>query len=372
MNDQTPQAVDSTDLAQRWAALPAIDVRQVLRLTDDTGIFQHAVYALRDLHHGYCIDDNSRALLAAVYETDVLSAQATQLPLEQYLTFVHYAFNAEVGRFRNFMSFDRRWIEEIGSQDSQGRAIWALGAAVALAPNEHVRALAKHLMDQATPKIAELTSIRSLAFALLGLQHRLNHDAAHNATAKLRDQFALALLDQYQQHATPDWPWWESVVAYANAKLPHALFVAGAAMQRNDMVDVGLSALRWLLEIQTAPDGYFSIVGNDGWFTPESPNGKPARYDQQPLEAHAMVHACLAAATLTHDPSWEAHAFRCFDWFTGVNDLGLSLYDETTGGCRDGLESDGLNENQGAESTLAYVLSVLDLHRHAGERTRHG
>jgi predicted dehydrogenase len=339
--------------------LPEIDLRQLLRLTDDTGMFQHALFAVPDRKHGYCIDDNARALIAALLHAKLRGHDERVVPLQRYLTFLVYAFNERTGTFRNFMAYDRRWLEEEGSHDSQGRTIWALGLAAATAPTEPSRGVAKIVLQRALPGLERLQHLRSWAFALIGLNEYLHHNADDHYATELRDKYAQRLLTAYQDNASQDWPWWEDTVTYDNAKLPHALLVSGNALGRTDMLDTGLAALRWLLQIQTTPQGHLSIIGNHGWYRQGSVK---APFAQQPLEAYAMVHGCLTAAQITGDTSWADHAWQCFEWFRGKNDLGVMLYHEETGGCQDGLEESGPNVNQGAESSLAYLLSVLELH----------
>lgn len=341
--------------------LPPIDLRQLLRMTDGTGILQHALFAAPDPNHGYCIDDNARALIAAVLVADLQGHDDQVVPLTRYLSFLAYAYNDKTGRFRNFMSYDRRWLEEEGSTDSQGRTIWALGLTVRLAPDDMVHGLAQNLLKRALPATDSLQPIRSRAFALIGLNEYLCAEPDDDHARRIRDKHANALLDAFATHATDDWPWCEDLVTYDNAKLPHALLVSGRSMQRDDMIDMGLRALRWLLEVQTAPEGHLSIIGNDGWLRR---GGEKARFDQQPLEAYAIVHGCLAAAGITGDDTWAESAWNCFRWFHGQNDVGEPLYHEDTGGCQDGLSETGPNRNQGAESSLAYLLCTLELHRY--------
>ncbi|MEX0654985.1 MAG: Gfo/Idh/MocA family oxidoreductase [Phycisphaeraceae bacterium] len=356
-----PPIPDSITL---WEPFPEIDLRQLRALTDDTGIFQHAQYAVPDPHHGYCIDDNARALIAGLLHAELRGDDEQLVPLQRYLAFLVYAFNPDTRKFRNFMSYDRRWLEPVGSQDSQGRTIWALGIAAQTAPRDNLRGLASDLFCRALGSVEELTPLRSKTFALFGLDAYLHHEANPHAEA-LRDRFANDLFDAWQAHASDDWPWWEDTVTYDNAKLPHALMIAGQAMGRPEMIEAGLKALRWLLAVQTAPQGHLSIIGNQGWLQ----RGKAkAAFDQQPLEAYAMVHACLAAAEITGEADWANHAWLCFEWFRGHNDLGVPVYHEQTGGCQDGLNANGPNANQGAESSLAYLLSVLELHRYRESR----
>lgn len=344
-----------------WEPFPEIDLRQMLRMTDDTGMFQHATYAVPDPNHGYCIDDNARALIASLLHAHLRGYDEHVAPLQRYLAFLAYAFNEKQRTFRNFMGYDRRWLEEFGSQDSQGRAIWALGLAVQLAPNRNVRELAQNLFERGLVVVDRLEYIRSWAFVLIGLEAFLAAEPEHGRARQLRDIFAEKLFDAYRAHATDDWPWWEDTVTYDNAKLTHALLICGKSMRRPDMIDAALKSLRWLLDVQTTDAGHISIIGNHGWLV--RGDGK-AQFDQQPLEAYAMVHACLTAAELTGDKQWADEAWRCFEWFRGYNDLGVPLYHEETGGCQDGLQANGPNKNQGAESVLAYLLSTLELHRY--------
>jgi hypothetical protein len=352
---------ESTAMPQSWEWLPPIDLRQLLRLTDDTGIFQHAMFAAPDPNHGYCIDDNARALVAALLHAQMRGHDDRVVPLTRYLSFLVYAYNEKNGVFRNFMGYDRRWLEDEGSPDSQGRTIWALGLAVRLAPDQLARELATNLMKRALPSTERLDHMHSRAFALIGLNEYLCAQPDDDHARRIRDNHAAALYDAFARHATEDWPWWSDLVTYDNAKLSHALMVSGSAMNRDDMLTMGLQSLQWLLRVQTAPRGHLSIIGNNGWLRR---GGEKAAFDQQPLEAYAMVHGCLAAAGITGDDRWADHAWTCFRWFHGYNDLDLPLYHHDTGGCQDGLHQAGPNRNQGAESTLAYLLCTLELHRY--------
>ncbi len=353
---------DSSATPDTAFSLPAIDVRQVLLMTDDTGMFQHAVYATPDPRHGYCIDDNARALIAALAHARLKGPEGTPLPMGRYLMFLAYAFNNDRRVFRNFMGYDRQWLEDEGSQDSQGRTIWALGLAVRDGPDAHMRDLAWDLIDRALPGLERIDSLRAWAFVVLGLSYVLEVKPEATRVRAMRDTFADRLMEFRERHAREDWPWWESVVTYDNAKLCHALVVAGRARDRPEMIDAGLTSLRWLLGVQTEDDSqgepYLSIIGNHGWLRE---GHERARFDQQPLEAYAMVDGLLAAATVSDDPQWRQDAWRCFEWFTGRNDLGQSMVNPETGACQDGLEDGGVNKNQGAESVLAYLLSLLEL-----------
>ena len=339
--------------------LPEADLRHVQVLTDGTGILQHASYGAPNHDHGYCSDDNARALIAGALHSRLYGYDEQIMPIQEYLGFLNYAFNDRTGRFRNFMSYDRQWLEDIGSEDSHGRTIWALGVTVAMAPNEAVSGLAQDLLVRALPPIGAFPYIRSKAFSLIGLDAYLSVEPDDVQAGQVRADLAEQLYAAYVQNAHPDWPWWEDVVTYANAKLPHALLLCGQALGRQDWVEAALLALRWLIGVQMAEDGHLTIIGNRGWLVR---GGGRARLAQQPLEAHAIVLAALTATRITGDRAWVDVALRALEWFLGRNDRGLPLYNADTGGCHDGLEDDQVNANQGAESTLAYLSSVLELH----------
>jgi len=345
----------------------SIDLSHLERLTDDTGLFQHALYAVPDPAHGYCIDDNARAMLVCVGYLRGFGDDPRALALlRRYLMFVTYAYNADRGVFRNFMGYDRRWLEECGSEDSQGRAAWALGVTVRDAAAADVRNLAGDLFRQALPGLSGLNNLRSWAFALLGLNAYLEYEPGYEPAAELRERFARELHHAYRARATTDWPWWEDLVTYDNAKLCQALFQSGRALGDTAMCADAAAALRWLVQQQTATgkDGrtHLSIIGNDSWLRPGQPK---ARFDQQPLEAWALVEACavLKRVMADDDPEasrqWREIALWAYAWFTGRNDLQQALAVPATGGCRDGLQAAGPNRNQGAESTLSWLLAQL-------------
>ena len=338
------------------SSLPDPDLSHLRRLTDDTGILQHAHYAIPDRHHGYCTDDNARALVAALMYYN-LQGDSTVLRLaDVYLSFLHHAFNPTAQRFRNFMSFDRQWLEEVGSEDTHGRAIWSLGLATALAPNEAMLAFASRLFNAALTQAEALGSPRAWAFCLVGIHAYLRKFSGDSHARRVRTALAIRLHQHFLSNSLPDWPWCEEVVTYDNAKLSHALILAGQWTPNPDMLDQGMEILHWLVDIQTNPDDTVSFIGNNGWM---QRSGHRARFDQQPVEAMAMIEACAEAYQHTKDDAWLERAHRFLGWFTGNNDTHSDLYDSQTGGCRDGLQADGPNLNQGAESTLAWLISLL-------------
>jgi hypothetical protein len=352
--------------------LPPIDLRHLYVLTDDTGILQHATAGTPNLHHGYCTDDNARALIAAVQvlalppqalSSGMIVGETDRLLIctQRYLAFLAYAMNESTGRFRNFMQYDRAWLEETGSEDSHARTLWALGMAVELAPNDDVRHLADGLMRNALPAAEQFVYLRPWAYALLGAAAYQQAVADDELANRLVEMLAHRLYEAWAAHADSDWPWWEDELTWGNAKLPHAMLIGGLALGEQKMIDAALQSLGWLIDVQRSEDGHLSIIGNQGWYPR---GGEMARFDQQPIEAKALVQACLSAAATTGEARWINDALMCFEWFTGKNDIGEPLYNEQTGGGRDGFGPTGASINQGAESTLAYLMSVLALHHY--------
>jgi len=275
-----------------------------------------------------------------------------------YLSFLDHAYDRETRRFRNFMSYDRQWLEKIGSEDSHGRALWGLGYAAALGPTTSVRAAAVNLYEMALKETAKFDSPRSWAFTLVGVHAYLRRFSGDSEARRIRETLALRLFEKFEKNSADDWPWPENCLSYANGKLPHALLLGGQWLHRDNLIKMGLRSLDWLLQIQTGRDGTLSLIGNRGWF---ERGGRKASFDQQPIEVHALLDACLEARNVTGDERWRSEARRCFNWFLGKNDLGESLYDYQTGGCHDGLMAEGVNQNEGAESTLVWLLSLLAL-----------
>jgi hypothetical protein len=339
--------------------LPEIKLDHLKALTDDTGILQHANYTIPDRTHGYCTDDNARALLVAAIGQKCLPANGLGLDFlsGHYLGFLLYAYNEKNGRFRNFMTYSRQWMEEIGSEDAHGRTLWCLGKAVAFLDDPGHLAMSTTLFNKALRAVENFHSPRAVAFSLAGMHGYLHKFSGDSDVRRILEVLADRLFNQFKNNGTDDWPWLENALNYANGKLPHALLLSGHRMQRNDMIDMGLNSLKWLLAIQTE-DNHFVPIGSTGWYEKGGPR---ARFDQQPVEANAMVEACVEAFNVTRDHTWFENAVMCFNWFLGHNDLNMPLYDPKTGGCRDGLMADGINQNEGAESSLAWLLSLMTL-----------
>lgn len=339
-------------------ALPEVRVDHFLSLCDGTGMLQHALYSAPNPDHGYCIDDNARALL---FSNMLHSNRETHLPdrvTARFAAFIQRAWNPESRRFRNFMSYGGEWLEESGSEDSHGRTLWALGECARADIDLSRRKWAASLFKTALPATENFTSPRAWAFSLLGL-------AAYCAV--FRDDFDVTgvrrlladrLIAAFHMEKTEDWVWFEEVLAYDNARLSQALIQTGVMTNTPAYVNAGLQSLRWLMEIQTAPAGHFRPVGNESFGRIRQ---NPKAFDQQPLEASATIAACLAASRVEKSAAWTEGAFRAFGWFLGENDVQTSLIDLGTGACSDGLHIDRRNENKGAESTLSYLLGLAEL-----------
>jgi len=346
-------------LDKRPQELPPLKLDHLRHMTDETGILQHAVFTIPNYREGYTTDDNARALLVSVLLEELGEKKAVELAT-RYLAFVWYAYNQETKAFRNFMDYQRNWLEESGSDDSHGRAMWALGTVLGRSNTPAVHNLAGRLFEQSLLGILKTTSPRAWAFALIGIHEYFRRFAGDRRTGQVREELAARLLNLYRQSRTDDWRWFESTLAYCNAALPHAMLLCGRWMPNPEMTEVGIESLRWLAGMQRAdpPGTHFVPIGSNGFYPR---GGERARFDQQPVEAQSTVSACLEAYRQTGDRFWKREARRAFEWFLGDNDLNLPLFDPTTGGCRDGLHPDRPNENQGAESTLAFLQSLLEL-----------
>ena len=339
--------------------IPEVNVSHIQALTDDTGILQHAVCAVPNRAHGYCTDDNARALLTAM-RYHHLSKDASILPyVGRYMSFLHYAFDESTKSFRNFMSYERLWITEEWSEDVHGRVIHALGQTVALAPNDAVLSFASGLLSSAMEKAETLRSPRAWANALLGMRDYLDHYSGDARVRRIRAVLARRLHEQFENNGSADWPWCEDIVTYDNAKLPHGLIVSAHATDDEAMLACGMRSLGWLVDLQLDGKGVISLIGNKGWLRRD---GHRSRFDQQPIEAMGMVEACADAYRVTGDKIWRERAEQFLTWFLGNNETESMLYDYATGGCRDGLNPQGPNLNQGAESTIAWLVALMTIH----------
>ena len=329
------------------------DMSAVERMSDATGMLQHSIYSIPDRRHGYCIDDNARALMLMSAMPD-LDPVARDKWMTIYGSFLQYAWNPGERRFRNFMNFDRTWCEDVGSEDSNGRALWALAITARDAQERKHRDWAEMMFNSTTSLALDLGSLRAQAFAMLGAAAMLEARPGHNLARSILEKFPDVHLALLAEARRPNWQWFEIVLAYDNARVPQALIRAGHVLGRRDLIDCGLATLDWIVGKQTSPEGRFRAVGTESF---SRPYAEPLKFDQQPLEAQATVEACAAAFEATGDMRWVTEGERAYGWFVGLNDLDLPLASPGDGGCFDGLMPTGLNRNQGAESILALQLA---------------
>lgn len=341
--------------------LPVLNVSHLLSMTDDTGMLQHAIFSLPNNLEGYTTDDNARALIVASLLNKLPSYQNREYAAlsHRYLAFLWFAFHETTGRFRNFLSYNREWQEEVGSEDSHGRALWALGTVLGHSGDAGLRGATGRLFEAAVPATLRFSSPRAWAFSVLGMQAYLDWFPGDRAIQSARNLLANRLLDIYERSHSKTWHWFEKSLSYSNARLSQALLIAGWKSENKRMTEAGFESLRWLMTVQHhQEDDLFVPIGSRGFF---SQNGERARFDQQPVEACATISACLEAFRLSGEKHWLDEAWCAFRWYLGENDLQVPLYDGTTGGCRDGLHPDRVNENQGAESTLSFLMSLLEM-----------
>ncbi len=357
LDDAAAEMADSMD------RLPVLNTRHLLALTDDTGMLQHAIFSVPNPHEGYTTDDNARALIVSTLldDTRAYDDKAVSPNLSpRYLAFLWLAFHSDTGRFRNFLGYDRRWLEDVGSEDSHGRALWALGSVLGRSKNAGLRGAAGRLFQAAVPAVSTFSSPRSWAFAILGMQAYLDWFPGDRSVQAIRNALANRLLDIYERSHSTTWHWFEKSLSYSNARLPQALILAGFRSNNKRMIAAGIESLEWLVAAQHCGEkDIFVPIGSSGVYTEGL---EKARFDQQPVEACATISACLEAHRLTGESNWLDEAQCAFTWFLGNNDLQVPLYDAETGGCRDGLHPDRRNENQGAESTLSFLMALLDMH----------
>ena len=353
--DATAQVVDR---------LPAINIDHLLTMTDDTGMLRHAIFSVPNTREGYTTDDNARALIvsALLDENSTEREQKAHSNLShRYLAFLWLAFNTDSGRFRNFLGYDRKWMESIGSDDSHGRALWSLGKVLGHSLDAGLRGAAGRLFEAAVPATLTFTSPRAWAYCILGMQAYLDWFPGDRAIQAARNALANRLLDIYERSHSDTWRWFEKSLSYSNARLSQALILAGWRSDNQRMIEAGMDSLKWLVAEQHRDDAeVFVPIGSRGFFVE---GNEKARFDQQPVEACATVSACLEVYKLTEERQWLEEAQRVFRWFLGKNDLQVALYDPITGGCRDGLHPDRVNENQGAESTLSFLMALLEMQR---------
>jgi hypothetical protein len=329
-----------------------------LSMCDDTGLFQHAVHSVPDRSHGYCVDDNARALLLACALNDPGEQPLPEILTARFAAFVQHAWNPDRKRFRNFMGFNRSWLEDQGSEDSHGRTLWALGECARKDASPTRRRWAVALFAEAVSTATTFSSPRAGAFTLLGLDAYCAVAPGDRRADEIRHFLADRLMAGLTSVETPDWRWFEEGLAYDNARLSQAMMLTGLATETPAYVEAGLRTLRWLMTQQTTSTGQFRPIGSAGFGELRTP---PRAFDQQPVEATATIAACLTAWRADNDAEWKMIATRVFSWFLGNNDLSVALADPKTGSCRDGLHPDRANENCGGESVVCYLLGLAEI-----------
>jgi len=338
--------------------IPEMRIEHFLSLCDSTGMLQHAVHSVPDRSHGYCVDDNARALLLSSALSNSGEVQLSDTITSRFAAFIQHAWNQDTRRFRNFMSYDRRWLEESGSEDSHGRTLWALAECARNDADPSRRRWAAALFKTALPIVEEFSSPRAWAFSLLGLDAYCTLVGGDVLANRLRRLLADRLMSLISATETKDWIWFEDVLAYDNARLPQALIQTGLTTHTPPYVNEGLRSLRWLMSLQTTSSGNFRPVGTKSFGRLRQ---KPEVFDQQPVEASATISACLAAWRAEDGAEWPAGGMRALGWFLGENDLQTALINPDTGSCSDGLHPDRPNENKGAESVLSYLLGLVEI-----------
>jgi len=349
-----PEVVVEKDTSIDPLILPPFTLLHIKHLTDDTGIIQHAKFGIPNLKEGYCLDDNARALLMVLMayrqKKDALALELAPI----YLSYIHYMQNKD-GTFRNFLSFNRNFLDEVGSEDSFGRTIWALGYLLGNAPNDAYYQTGKMIFFDAAPNFENLQSIRGIANAMVGISYYLRSNPNDDGMIERLRNLANKLIKHYEENTSTGWEWFEQVLAYDNGMLPLALLHAAEILNDEKTKTIALESMNFLTKT-TLEDGYLSIIGNEDWF---KKGGERSLFGQQPVDALAMVLMYQQAYHLTKDKENLTHLFASFMWFLGENDIRMNLFDFETKGCCDGFERYGVNRNQGAESSLAYLISHL-------------
>lgn len=342
-------------------SLPEVNLSHLVNITDTTGILQHSVYSIPNRNEGYCIDDNCRALLVVIMNKYLFHDPAADSLIYTYLSFIHYAYNSEKGLFRNFMSYDRKWLDETGSEDSNGRTLFVLGYMIKNAVNNSHLALCKMLFDATIKNMGKFQSLRAVSHIIMGCIFYLQKFSGAREVKKICDKLLERLNDAYVKNSVEDWRWFEEYLTYDNARMPQALLMGGIYFKNSNHLYAGLEALNWYFDkIYDKERNSLSLIGNDGWYH----KGKEkAKFDQQPLEIPSIIDACYQAYLITEDMEWINRIGIAFSWFVGNNDRQEPLYDFTTGGCFDGLTTALTNQNEGAESTVSWLISLHRMYR---------
>lgn len=355
LQDHARAKTSAMTKASRFS-LPEVNLTHFRNLSDETGILQHAILTTPDRRHGYATDDNARALQVCIMNWELFKEESILPLLHRYLSFLSYAFDEKTGRFRNCMTYDRQWVDEGGNEEEcHGRALSALSYTIAYPPNDHMLIIANRMFNAALPVCRSFSSPRAMARAILGCHMYSKRFSGASDARKMCEILSNYLMTLYSENTSKDWMWCEDIVTYNNACIPEALIVAGDWLGNRELVNQGLKSLEWLLNIQTAKEGHLSLIGNKEWYKRE---GRKSAFDQQPIDAATLTTACYNTYIVTKDKKWLDGIRRSFHWFLGKNDHDEPLYDFTTGGCKDGLTPSGVNQNQGAESTLSWLISL--------------
>ena len=351
---------DREEIKKLQIGLPEIDLRYLQSLTDDTGVLEHATYTIPNRNHGYTTDDNSRALIVSLKNWKLFKDDSVLPLMRIYTSFLLHSLDKKNKKVRNRLSYDRHWIEESESEDCCGRVIWAAGQLVSGAPNDSLANLGIEMFHQAFNLAHNFTSPRAWAFSILGAVSYLKQFSGDRNAKLTCKKLGEKLLELFKNNMSDEWVWCEDIVSYENARLPQALIIFGQFYNNRKATSIGLKSLKWLLKVQTSPEeSRLSIIGNDGWYKRD---GKRAKFDQQPVEAAALIDALHEAFLATEDTYFIKKTDWVYNWFLGSNDAGTALYDFKTGGCRDGLQSFGLNKNEGAESLLSWLMALHKMH----------
>jgi len=338
--------------------LPQVNLNFLKSLTDDTGLVQHTIFGAPHYAHGYSADDSARAIVACSHYYNLFRDDSVLQMVDKYLSFILHA-RQDSGWFYNFMNFERQFPPQELGQDTFGRCLWGLGAAIHLCRNRDQSRLALEIFEDSLFLLPQLDQTRSLAYCALGLSnYLLQHPEAREIEEKLHF-VAVRLMEFYQKNASQDWPWFEPFLTYDNALLPGALLLAYRHLKEPEFLETGLKTLDYLISLQYR-DGYFDLIGNNGWYFKDR---ERAIFSQQALDASALTSACLLAANFSDQQRYLEMGYAAFQWFLGRNRLGKPLYYPNTGSCSDGLESDRVSKNKGAESIISFLLSLMYLYR---------
>jgi glycosyltransferase involved in cell wall biosynthesis len=358
--EQRPRRGAMMTLKKKRSDMPPLNLDHLRTLTDHTGILEHATFNVPQYSGGYSTQDNAMALALSVLLEEIGETnkrEVQQLSL-RYLAFLQLAFDEKEGAFRDHLTYDRTWHEVDKSEECHGRVLWALGTAVGRSSDEGVRNVAGRLFEELLPKAAAYTYPRAQAYSLLGIMEFMRQFYGHRAAQEIRLNLSLGLMKRYHDSVTPEWPWFDQELTYCNALLPHALMESGQWIGNGEMVDVGLRSLEWLMKVQWMGGDVLVPIGDDGYYPR---GGARARFNQRPIEVYVTVTACIGAYRMTADERWLKEASRAFQWFLGQNDLRVELYNHQNGGCYDGLTPVGPNRNQGAQATIAFLLSLVEM-----------